>query len=385
MRWSPSTVLSAALVVAVLFIAALVGGAPRESLPTLSTRSSEPTGGRALALWLTALGYRVEEIDSEPFAIDSEIAALFVLEPSVGYRPEHVEAVAQWVEAGGRLVVVGGDPEERLLERFGLRLRSTGDRQEEALPVQPLLTAAGVERVRVLAWDALVSDHGLAPWLAAADRVYVGSRPYGQGHVVVSSATYPLTNAGLATPDHAALALSLLGSTPPGARIAFDEYHHGFARAAGRSLWRLLLEHYWGWAVVYAAVVLYTYLALRGRRMGRPLVLAPAPRRSVREFVTALAALYRRAGQRGYVGARLADQLRHDVAVALGLSPGLPDAAFERAVRERRGAAAERLPALLARLRQAQRLSEAELLALVREADALAARLVRPERTGGRE
>jgi hypothetical protein len=195
--------------------------------------------------------------------------------------------------------------------------------------------------------------------------------------VTVLSTPYPLSNEGLAAADNAALALNLVAGLPPGARIAFDEYHHGFVRGGARSLWRLLLEHYWGWALIYAVLVGYLYLLLRGRRFGRPLVPVAAPRRSVGEYVASLATLYRRAGQRGYVADRLADQLKRDLAAALGVSPRLPDDAFAEAVAAQRASAPRPLAAVLTRLRDGRHLSEGDLLATVREADALKERLLR--------
>jgi len=148
-------------------------------------------------------------------------------------------------------------------------------------------------------------------------------------------------------------------------------------RGSTRSLWRLLLDHYWGWALVYAVSLGYLYLWLRGRRFGRPLLPRVAPRRSVGEYVASLASLYRRAGQRAYVADRLADQLKRDLATALGVSPRLPDDEFAQVVAERRAAPPAPLAAVLARLRAGRNLREGDLLATAREADALKTQLLR--------
>jgi hypothetical protein len=226
-------------------------------------------------------------------------------------------------------------------------------------------------------WEFAEGQEGLAPWLVAGDRVVLGSRPHGQGQVIILTALRPLSNEALREPESAALALNLAGRLPPGARVAFDEYHHGLVRGATRSLWQLLLAHYWGWAIIYAVALGYGYLWLRGRRFGPPLVPAAAPRRSVSEYVASLGALYRRAGQRAYVADRLADQLKRDLASGLGLNAWLPDEAFAQAVADRRGTAPGPLVSAFARLRAGGRLTERDLLALVRETDALKARLLR--------
>jgi hypothetical protein len=264
-----------------------------------------------------------------------------------------------------------------LLERFGLRVRFAGDRLAEATAAQPLLVEPPVQRVRVDTWEFVEGQEGLAPWLVAGDRVVLGSRPFGQGQVIMSTALLPLSNEGLADPGNAALALNLVAQLPPGARVAFDEYHHGLVRGTARGLWQLLLSSYWGWAILYAAALGYLYLWLCGRRFGPPLVAAAPARRSVSEYVASLGSLYRRAGQRGYVADRLADQLKRQLATGLGLNARLPDEAFAQAVADRRGTSAESLARAFARLRAGGRLTERDLLALVRETDALKAQLLR--------
>jgi hypothetical protein len=331
-------------------------------------------------LWLEAQGYRVEELATEPYTVDPAVAALFVLAPTTRFDDDAIEAVVDWVESGGRLVIASSGAPRPLLERFGLRVRFAGDRLDEAVVAQPVLQQPTVERVRVDTWEQVEQQEGLAPWLVADDRVVLGSRPYGQGQVVVLASLRPLSNEGIAEPASAALALNLIGGLPPGTRIAFVEYHHGFVQGVARSLWQLLRAHYWGWAIIYTVALGYLFLWLRGRRFGPPLVAAPAARRSVGEYVASLGALYRRAGQRGYVADRLADQLKRDLATGLGLNGRLPDEAFAQAAADRRGIAAGPLANALARLRAGGRLAERDLLALVRETDALKARLLR--RTG---
>lgn len=377
MRPSPLVLLLAALILLLVILTALSVRPPTGGLPPLSVQSSEPGGGRVLALWLEALGYRVDELDTEPYAVDPGVGALFVLAPQTPFDEAAVDAVAAWVEGGGRLVLVTVGGQRALLERFGLRVRFAGDRLAEATTAQPLLGQPPVERIRVDTWDFVEGQDGLAPWLVAGDRVVLGSRPYGQGQVIVLTALRPLSNEGLAEPESAALALNLVGRIPPGARVAFDEYHHGFVRGSTRGLWQLLLANYWGWAVIYAVALSYLYLWLRGRRFGPPLGATTAARRSVSEYVASLGALYRRAGQRGYVADRLADQLKRDLATGLGLNARLPDEAFAQAVADRRATTPAALADAFARLRAGGRLAERDLLALVRETDALRARLLR--------
>jgi hypothetical protein len=381
MRLSPLRLLLGGLVLALILGTVLLAGPAAEDLPELSVYSNAPTGGRALSLWLQSLGYEVATLEAEPYAVPEGTAALFVLQPSSAFDRAALESLEAWVEDGGQLVIAtAGRGGRRLLESFGLRLDFTGERQAEATAAQPLLTAPAVQRARVDAWEALLSTEGLAPWLAADPHVYAGSRPFGKGRVIALSATYPLSNAGLRGADNAGLVLNLLSALPPGSRLAFDEYHHGFVRHGTRSLWSLLLENPWGWAALYGVLLGYLYLFWGGRRFGRPLAPLAAPRRTVGEYVASLAALYRRAGQRAYAADRLADQLKQQISTTLGLSPRLSDAAFVQAVGERRQADPAALARVLARLRTGGRLRESELLQVAGEADELARGLLRRAR-----
>lgn len=378
MSASPARVLVIALVAVLVLVTAVMVRPRTAAQPPLTVRSAEPGGARALMLWLETLGYAVEELDSEPYAVEPEVQTLFILAPIVPFDDEALDALARWVEQGGRLVLVSAGSGSTLMQHFGLRVRFAGDRLPEAVAAQPLLLQPPVARLQVNAWEGLEAEGGLAPWLVADDRVVLGSRPYGQGEVTVLTALRPLSNEALKEAASAELVLNLVGRMPTGARVAFDEYHHGFVRGqSARGLWELLLAHYWGWGLIYTVAVVYLYLWLRGRRFGPPLVAPGATRRSVSEYVASLGALYRRAGQRGYVADRLADQLKRELATGLGLNARLPDDAFAAAVAERRQTAAAPLRDAFARLRAGGRLAERELLALVRETDALKARLLR--------
>ena len=231
---------------------------------------------------------------------------------------------------------------------------------------QPVLQQPPVERVRVDTWEQIEQQEGLAPWLVADDRVVLGSRPYGQGQVVVLAALRPLSNEGLAEPASAALALNLVGGLPSGTRIAFDEYHHGFVQGVARSLWQLLREHYWGWAIIYSVALGYLFLAARprlGRRWSRRLPRDAQWANTSPRWARCTAA----PGSAPTPADRIADQLKRDLATALGLNARLSDEAFAQAAADRRRIAPGPLANTLARLRAGGRLAERDLLALVRE------------------
>ena len=141
---------------AVLVVLTLVWGRREEEGPVLSARSTAPSGGRALALWLGELGYRVEELDRSPCRMAPGIDLLLMLRPTSEVDRRSVDCLATWVEAGGHLVLAveiplqpGESVPQRLLERFWFRLRSRDTRQAEAGLIQPVLLRPPVERVTI--------------------------------------------------------------------------------------------------------------------------------------------------------------------------------------------------------------------------------------------
>ncbi|MBI4495021.1 MAG: DUF4350 domain-containing protein [Chloroflexi bacterium] len=373
---SPWLLLALGLLLAGLVGSTLLARQNQRFVP-LTTYSPQPDGARALALWLEAMGEPVLRLEASPYALDPSVQVLFVLEPSSFFEPAHGEALEAWVRQGGMLVLAGNHlPARPLLQRFGLEPRPVAPRVERAGPAQPLFPALPVREVVLRAPDVLeVRGRAVVPLLAEGEQLLGASVEVGQGRVVVLASPYPLTNAGLSQADNPALALDLLALAPPGATIAFDEYHHGFIRREQQSALALALRSPWGWAVGYAGLATLAYLALSGRHFGRPVPLVRERRRGVGEYVRAMAHLYRRAGQRRFIARHYAQQARRRLARGLGLDPTLPLPALAEWLRTR-GRPSTALLATLERLESPAALGERDLLRLVQATDAHLARLL---------
>ncbi|MBX0327885.1 DUF4350 domain-containing protein, partial [Oscillochloris sp. ZM17-4] len=208
---------------------------------------------------------------------------------------------------------------------------------------------------------ALLAGAEGAPVIAGLQR--------GAGYVYLSTTLRPFTNAGLADAGSAALVLGLLRRPPPGGRLIFDEYHHGFVREP--SLGGLLLGSPWGWAVIYAGLVGAAYVVLSGRRFGRPAALREeTARRSSAEYLESMAGLLRRGRKSGYLLAHYRAALKRRLARPYGISPGLDDDAFVAALAAARPVDAAALRGLLARMARPE-VGEAEMLKIIAEGDRL--------------
>jgi hypothetical protein len=223
---------------------------------------------------------------------------------------------------------------------------------------------AAVRAERFLA----TARHDLVPLLGTRDAPLVAGLRYGQGYVYLSAAVHPFTNQGLEYEQNAALVLNMLRRLPPGGRVLFDEIHHGYINPP--STGSAALSTPWGWAGLYAAVVLAAYLALTGRRFGRAVPLAEeSARRSSAEYVESMAELFQRGGKRQYILAHYHAAFKRRLARRSGVNPHQEDDAFARDLARAQELDEPRLLALLARLRAAHG-DEAALLRAVAEADA---------------
>ena len=343
----------------------------QERLPPLTVYSAEPNGGKALRLWLESIGYQLVTLERAPLALPTRARTLLLLEPTHPITGVERDTLEAWVRDGGRLVIAGeGLWTMRVLERFGLKLEPLALGALTARPAAGAPLDPAIGEVLVESDMALVGADA-SPLLVDGDHVLAASRPFGSGQVVALASVAALSNRALRLESNARLALSLIGRQ--GGELAVDELHHGYGEAQPRSLTRLLFDERWGQAVLYAGALVFGYLLLRGRRFGRPRPLDLSRGRSLGEYVSSVAALYRAGRKRAF----LAEHFRRQLWRAYARSLGLPGDASEAQLVARARAAGRDPSALLdvARaLEQGPRLGEAELIKLVRSGERALAR-----------
>lgn len=341
--------------------------------PTI--HSSRAGGVRALGLWLGELGYRVVSLEGRPFAVEPPVELLFVLDPFSGLTDAHADAVVGWVERGGRLVLAGERP-NALASRLGADLVEARSEVARVVPRQPLLLGP-VREVEADASARLALERGdWVPLLGPPGRTEsvaaLGRR--GKGRVFLFSTFKPFSNGGIGAADNAELVLELLDGLPPGAIVAFDEYHHGLTEH-GTLVPRLLTEP-WGWAFLYGAAALFGYAALAGRRFGRAQPdPGERPPRGRAEYVATLAEALRQGRQSEWLRRAYVAQLKRVLGRRFRVGADLPTGGFVAALAARRPEAAG-LAEPLERLESPGRLSEASLVDAMRRAERLRSRLV---------
>jgi hypothetical protein len=358
-----------------LFLALMTGLAAisqteSQSEPPLFIDSERPDGARALALWLDEIGYRVDESLLNAFNLPEEADLVLLLQPTTVLTAAELDRLEAWVEEGGNLVIAGNNAATALAARhYEFDLSFLPQRAETLAPQNPLFESPTVQNPPSVetqfGWRTDRDDYVVH--LASGETPILVSFEHGNGRVLLSSASFPLSNSGLKEEGNPELVLNVLSATGEPGVVWFDEWHHGLRTGgpdvAGPIDWLRFTPG--GRAILYTTAVVFLALALGGRAFGRPV---PLPRDSARrapvEYITALANLNRRAGHRKAVLADYHHRLKRGLGQRYRLDPTLEDDDFVTRLHNYNPTLnATALRKLLVTLRQ-QKVSESELVEL---------------------
>lgn len=365
LRFDPLLLLGAALLLIVIILTAMT---PRSDDVdhglTASVYDEGPGGAATLRRLIEAVGLRTVTLEGDTFTPRIEVArVLFMLRPSELVTPQDVAAVRSYLQAGGTVVAANDFTPYilPLLEAFDVRLGQSATIARTRLtgalfaapPAREVDTTGGRELRLGAGWDAIGTD-GRAPT--------VGMRTEGKGTLIVVGTVVPFTTDSLDRADNARFAVALAASRgPAGGPVAFDEYHHGVHPPP--SILAVVQRTWPGRALLFAIVVVFLYVALTGRRLGRPQPLDPRPPRSSLEYVRGFAGLVRRAGRQEIVRDRARRELHAGLARRQGLDPATPFAEVIERLRPVSAGRADEAASLDARLEH--RLREPDLVRTV--------------------
>jgi hypothetical protein len=377
--------LFAALVLFIIF-----GPARQPPVPpaTPTTRSTAEEGAQLLYEWVGTMGYEARRLEFREYAIDPDVDILVLLSPTEPVTEEEARLTLDWVSGGGTLILaddtsnlLGSD--NALLTQLEIAVAASPDPDlvERAGSLQPAFDQPPVDTIDVRAGRFLQpARDDYAALAGAPDAPLIAGLRIDRGYVYLSATARPFTNGGLRDEQNARMVLNMLRRAPAGGAVLFDEIHHGYARAPAPTT--AVMSSPWGWAGLYTLLVVALYLALGGRRFGRPIPLREeSQRRSSAEYIESMADLLQRGGKRAYVLRHYQAQLKRQLARPYGLSPQLADEEFVAEYRRARSDQdADALQQLLARLRAGQG-DDAALVRAVSDADAfLAAQRARGQR-----
>jgi len=374
----PLAVLMVCVLVVAVAAVALGRSAPSDVDP--SSRSAGKLGTLALFDWLSRLGLPVSRMSGDFTTAGADV--LVVHDPITPFTEQETDDALDMVRGGGELIVsvdaLSASAASTLLSRLDALPSATGlfdqgggsstTTTENASPTVPVDPGGLVHTVPVQPGVEFDPSPQTVPLLTVADHVVGIAVPVGSGRAYILGSPYPLSNDGLRRGDSAQLVLSLVDRAR-GGHVVFDEVHHGETSSGGATA---ALSGPVGIAGGLVALVLLAYLALNGRRLGRPLPARdPSRVPSATEYVGAMGALIERASQRGGVADRYAEELKQRVGRATGIDAHLDDAAFLGALESYDSVRAAAVRGVLARCRDlaASRPAEAQLVALARSVD----------------
>lgn len=285
--------------------------------PPASERPYDPDG-----VGPTGLGGLVELLEQSSGQVDVSTdlpidLSTRLLVPTDRGSVSRDEAILDWVERGGTLIVTADAAALHGLEVVGAPVQGTFGALERR-PGCPATALAAVQGIEHTDWTSFavpedatqrcfVADDGAAAWLVVRTR--------GQGHVVAIGSARPFTNAELGRAHNAGLATALLAPgrsdrvaimPPPtvgdGEATLMDLVPAGF--------WRLVL---------LGTVALLVAIVWTARRLGRPVEERLPPVLPSAELARSVAALLQRAGDRSSAAARLRADARRVTARTLGV------------------------------------------------------------------
>ncbi len=302
---------------------------------TYSSSDAAPGGYRAWYALLLRQGVGAARFEERPAFLDASVDTLIFSEPSSdaltgGHTRADDDALADWVHAGGRLVVLGADrfferdkaaPKQPAAPPPPKRAAPAAAAERPMTEIAPQWRAAGVARLVSAAVERYRPRSGERVLASDALGALAVRYAYGKGEVIAVADRTLFANRRIATGDHARLAYLLGTPRVAGARTAFDESVHGYVAP----------EHWWTIVprplLVAILIVLATLaLALLGAaiRLGPPIAAGRPREPTSAEFIDSLAALLARGGASRKALRDTYRATRRTLATALGIPEDAP-------------------------------------------------------------
>jgi hypothetical protein len=239
-----------------------VGGNAPEGRPG-SSYSTTSEGVAAYAQLLSDYGHPVRRVRGALADADLDPAATLIVTSGRGdafLEPEDLDAVARFLGAGGRVVLVG----LRAVDVAAI----TGVEVDIADGASPFTRFGseleGLVEVRTDGTSSYVDDGTLLPLAWEGRRVLLGSAMLDSGQAWILADGSPIENARIAQADNAAFAITLAGAAE--APVAFAEGVHGYGEQRGIAA----LPTEWKVALIALAAAGVLFAWSRARRLGPP-------------------------------------------------------------------------------------------------------------------
>ncbi len=383
--------------------------ADSEDAPDRSTYNSGATGTRAFYDFLHESGFQVARWRESTASLLSHTGpkpttVVVIGDTKVPFSRTETKELLQWVESGGRLVLIDRSPNQSLVpdsDSWMIRTRminfpwhdlNPGDFEQMTRNVKPVppsqatFYARDVDKIMPSRFAGAIiiaareqkkeklghgdqtfdddeeesanepppapPDNDAGPKLSPAPVVSFADNkgailidyPHGKGRIVLLSDPYIVANNGINRADNLQLAMNVVAAS--GGLIAFDEFHQGRA-----STQNALIQYFEGTPVLaicaQLALIGLAIVWSRGTRFARPLPLAHVDRRSSLEFVASMAELQQRARAHDLALENIYARVRRVLVRHAGLNNNSPRAEIAARVASRSKLNREQLESLM--------------------------------------
>jgi hypothetical protein len=300
-----------------------------------STYSAAKDGAKAAYLLLKDLGYNTDRWDLPPGELPGDTAevTLILAEPESPASAQDVQAIHQFIRAGGTVVGTGASAAKLLPQARTVQYEKSGSAWKTFHPVLPSPLASGAPEIVMepaARWGSSATDQ-LAVYAEGENAVVVTYR-YGLGRVIWWAASTPLENAGISKAGNLSLFLNSIGPAR-GRQILWDEFFHG-QRA---SLWTYFAGTPIPWGLAQCGIVALAVFLSFGRRAGPIRAPQVESRLAPLEFVETLGDLYHRAHAASAAVGIEYQRFRYLLTRRLGVPPSASTTQLHEAVRDRLG------------------------------------------------
>ncbi|HMG33113.1 MAG TPA: DUF4350 domain-containing protein [Blastocatellia bacterium] len=336
-----------------------------------SSYRNTPYGTSAFYTLLQETGYKVSRYQ-QPFTQikQSNINVLFIISLPQSNNPtqEEMSSLDKWIESGGIAVIIDRDID---IPIGGSLVRTEPSRSNEGVhTLQPTELTRGVttvalsERAPRVKLDSKNATYHIGDDYAAV----LADMSSGEGRAIFLSDPHIVANNGIAEADNLALALNFV-SDKANTRIAFDEYHHGYAYSGPGGGF---LAYFHGtpvpwmfWQLVFGGTLLiYTF----ARRFARSVPLAHERRTTNMEFVSSMANITRLARASDLAIQNIYSEFRKRLCRAAALPPKADSPKIAAAAARRLKMSEQEIRGIMARCEAiiaGKHVSDSELLGLV--------------------
>ena len=360
-----------------------------------STFFTDPSGARALFLVVRRFSPDAEQW-RRPFQFlpaPGEAGTLFIAAPQRPLSEREAQDLERWLQGGGQLVLltangwpmrrqaaagetnepeaaaIGGRAIPTFLARWEPSLGWTGTEKHlrTGRATGPSIPAGEI----TVGWRAGFRNTGGARVIASADKTALAVEiQVGRGRIVAVADPAMASNGALRRSDNAVWLVGLMTGWS-GAKILFDEYHHGFGQKRGTmDLTWAFFQTPWGWCLLQLLAAGLLYLFVYRRRFGRIREPLAVERSSPLELIGARAGMFQSAGAQRLAADLIVQHLCQSLGKAHSrmVDSSRLERELDSALRRSAPAADPGLRELFRKVQNGDRLSDREFIQLGRAA-----------------